>query len=73
MSARLLGLVDRLAAVFGAGVTGRSATAEFGPPPAVSYPELRRFTDSELLAVDRDELLATLRRERASRSAQAVA
>ena len=42
--------------------TVRSATAEFGPPPGARYAvELSRYTDAQLLAADRDQVLAEVR------------
>lgn len=64
MSAHILGALDRIASAFGHGTTIRSATAEFGPTPAVRYPELARYSNAELIAHNRDELLAQIRRER---------
>lgn len=37
----------------------RSCTAEFGPTPAVQYPQLLMFTDAQLLAHDRHNLITT--------------
>lgn len=63
MSAAVLGLVDRIAAVFGAGKTTRSAAEDFGPPPGAVYREqLQRFTDADLYAMDRDVVLDKIRR-----------
>lgn len=42
-------------------VTVRSATEEFGPPPAAKYPLLALYSDSELYRRDRDELLAEVK------------
>ncbi|HEY9482969.1 MAG TPA: hypothetical protein VIR00_08405 [Micromonosporaceae bacterium] len=61
MSAHILGLVDRLAAMFGAGVTGRTASVDFGPTPATRYPLLALYSDRDLIRRDRDELLAEVK------------
>lgn len=47
-------------------ITTRSMVDEFGPPPAVRYPELLDYTDEELMRRDRDELLAEIRARRAA-------
>ena len=45
--------------------TVRSAAAEFGPPPGARYAvELSRYTDAQLLAADRDQVLAEVREYR---------
>ena len=47
--------------------TVRSAAQEFGPPPGAKYAiELARYTDAQLLAADRDELLREVRAYRAA-------
>lgn len=47
--------------------TTRSAAAEFGPPPGAVYAvELSRYTDAELIAMDRDQVLAEVRAYRAA-------
>jgi hypothetical protein len=46
--------------------TTRSAAVEFGPPPAAELPELRRFTDAQLMA-DGPGIVAAVRARRASR------
>jgi hypothetical protein len=47
--------------------TTTSATEQFGPPPGAVYAaELSRYTDAELIAADRDELLASFRRRDAA-------
>lgn len=43
----------------------RSMAAEFGPTPATRYPELQNYSDAELLARDRDDLIAEIEEERA--------
>jgi hypothetical protein len=48
-------------------VTVRSMSAEFGPPPAVRYPELALYSDAELYRRDRDDILAEIRALRAAR------
>jgi hypothetical protein len=50
-------------------VTSRSAVAEFGPTVATRYPELANYTDAQLYAADRGELLAEILCERAAREA----
>jgi hypothetical protein len=73
MSARLLGLVD---AILGLVVkpTVRSATAEFGPTPGARYArELALYTDAELIAMDRDTVLAEAARIRESQRTKAGA
>jgi hypothetical protein len=46
--------------------TTRSATAEYGPPPGAVYAfELSRYTDAELIAMDRDQVLREVRACRA--------
>lgn len=42
-------------------VTVRSAAAEFGPPPAVKYPELALYSDSELYRRPTAEILAEVK------------
>jgi hypothetical protein len=68
VSAALLGLVDRLAAVFGAGTTSRIASEEFGRPFAARYArELTAFTDAELMWLSREEVVALVAATRARR------
>jgi hypothetical protein len=62
MSAHLLRLADRIAAMFGAGTTGRTASVDFGPSTAAVYrAELALFTDAELYAHG-ERIVARLRR-----------
>ena len=47
--------------------TVRSAAQEFGPPPGARYAvELSRYSDRELLELDRDQVLAEVRAYRAA-------
>ena len=47
--------------------TVHSMAAEFGPPPGARYAvELSRYTDAQLLAADRDQVLAEVRAYRAA-------
>lgn len=48
-------------------VTVRSMAAEFGPPPAVRYPELALYSDAELYRRGRDEIIAEIKALRATR------
>ena len=48
----------------------RSAAAEFGPPPAARYPELSTYSDLELVARTRADILAEVRARRAARRRQ---
>jgi len=52
--------------------TVRSMRAEFGPPPAVRWPELADYPDEELMARDLREIVAEIeaRRAEARRRAQ---
>ena len=61
MSAHILALVDRIAAAFGHGVTGRTASVDFGPTPASRYPLLALYSDAELYRRDRDDVLAEVK------------
>lgn len=45
--------------------TTRSAAAEFGPPPAVSCPELADYPDAELIRRPVAEVLAEIQARRA--------
>lgn len=66
MTARLLDLVD---AMLGRVITGRSAAADFGPPPGARYQrELGRYSDRELVRRDRAELLAEVRASRRTKA-----
>lgn len=69
MSAHLLAVIDRLAALLGHGITSRSATDEYGATPAVRFPELADYPPGALLRYERDVLLAQIRRERLARAA----
>jgi hypothetical protein len=40
--------------------------AEYGPPPAVAYPELAHYSDRELLERDRSGILAEIQQQRAA-------
>jgi hypothetical protein len=58
----LVDLLDRLLMLFGGKTTTRSATAEYGPPPGAVYrDQLARYTDAQLYARDRSEILAEVR------------
>lgn len=46
--------------------TTRSMAAEFGPPPAVRYPELARYSDAELMERDLAEVIAEIKTRRAA-------
>ena len=47
--------------------TVRSAAQEFGPPPGAVYAiELARYTDAELIEMDRDDVLREVREYRAA-------
>lgn len=47
-------------------ITTRSMAAEFGPPPAVAYPELADYTDEELMRRDIREVIAEIEAARAA-------
>jgi hypothetical protein len=49
-------------------ITERSMAAEFGPPPAVRYPELAAYSDAELYRRGRDEILAEIKARRAGKA-----
>ena len=61
MSARLLDIIDRIAGAFGHGVTGRTASVDFGPTPATRYSLLALYSDSELYRRERDDVLAEVK------------
>jgi hypothetical protein len=44
--------------------TTRSMAAEFGPPPAVRYPELAAYSDLELIQREMRDILAEIERKR---------
>ena len=46
--------------------TTRSMAAEFGPPPAVAYPELQHYSDRALIERDTAGLLAEIEAQRAA-------
>lgn len=62
----MFGLLDWLSRRV-APVTVRSMADEFGPPPAVRYPELALYSDAELVRRDRDDVLAEIKELRAAR------
>ena len=72
MSARLLELIDRIAEALGHGVTGRTASVDFGPTPAARYPLLALYSDSELYRRERDDVLAEVKALHADARTEAV-
>lgn len=46
--------------------TTRSMAEEYGPPPAVAYPELAGYSDAELIRRDIREVIAEIEAARAA-------
>lgn len=58
----ILAFVDAIARLFGAGMTERRASVEFGQAPAERYAYwLASYSDRELMTRDRDEILTEVR------------
>ena len=49
--------------------TTRSMAEEYGPPPAVAYPELAGYSDAELIRRDIREVIAEIEASRTTISA----
>lgn len=47
-------------------ITTRSMAEEYGPPPAVAYPELAGYSDAELMRRDIREVIAEIEAARAA-------